>query len=290
MLKIGRGDDICIIHPDIGGSIGRWSVAGQEMLRAAGNKPRVESDPLSMATFPLVPYSNRIANGRFEWDGQTIKLAKNYAPEPCAIHGVGWKRVWSVVEQSATSVVLSLSHDSDEHWPWPFEATQRISIGSRQLTITLNARNTSAHAVPLAFGHHPYFDAAGATLMFAADRVWLADENGLPTRPVSSDFRFDFHNGAPVEGREIDHCYTGISGVARIMWAGQPMALEISSTPQLEAAVVYIPRDGSAFCFEPVPHINNALNMPGHAPAMPIVAPGAAFETAITFHAVPDDR
>ena len=47
-------------------------------------------DPLQFASFPLVPFSNRIADGRFEWDGEQIEIDPNFAPEPHAIHGVGW--------------------------------------------------------------------------------------------------------------------------------------------------------------------------------------------------------
>lgn len=285
MLTIGSGDECCTIYPELGGSIGSWTIAGQPMLRSASDTAIADGTMLCMATFPLVPYSNRIGNGTFNWHGQPIKLRRNFAPEPHAIHGVGWQRPWSVIKHSESAVTLRYSHGSDASWPWPFEAEQHISVAGHQLTIILQAHNNATVPVPLAFGHHPYFDAAGATLRFSADAVWMSGMDALPTKAQPPDFRFDFRNGAPVEGRDIDHCYSGVSGPARITWADRPFALEITSAPQLEAAVVYIPKYGDAFCFEPVPHINNALNLPGHTPAMPIVAAGETFETMITFRA-----
>ena len=53
----------------------------------------------------------------------------------------------------------------------------------------------------------------------------------------------------------------------------------------MEAAVVYVPKGEAFFCFEPVPHIVNALNSPNYRPQMPLVAPGARFESSIQFKA-----
>jgi len=60
-------------------------------------------------------------------------------------------------------------------------------------------------------------------------------------------------------------------------------ALEIDS--DLPHAVVYTPADEDYFCFEPVPHINNALNRADGD--MPIIAPGDSYTASITFRAVP---
>jgi aldose 1-epimerase len=287
MLAIRRGEASCTIYPELGGSLGRWTVAGQEMLRAANPEAIVENEPLGMASFPLVPYSNRIAGGAFEWDGRTIKLAKNFLPGQHSIHGIGWQRPWLVSARDHDCVRLTLMHHADAHWPWAFDAEQRIAVDDQTLTLNLIVRNRSDRAAPLAFGHHPYFDAAGAVLVFASDAVWMSGDDALPTEPISPHGAFDFSAPAPVEGRTIDHCYAGIAGPARISWADRPLALEIESFPQLGAAVVYIPQGGDAFCFEPVPHINNALNLAGHHPAMPVIAAGDAFETRITFRATP---
>jgi galactose mutarotase-like enzyme len=46
------------------------------------------------------------------------------------------------------------------------------------------------------------------------------------------------------------------------------------------------PDGADGFCFEPVPHINNALNLVDREPAMPIVAPGKAFNASVRFRAV----
>jgi aldose 1-epimerase len=104
--------------------------------------------------------------------------------------------------------------------------------------------------------------------------------------PITVAGPYDFSTESAVAGHDIDHCYAGVTGPVRLRWAGRPNALNIMSSPELSAAVVYVPKGGDAFCFEPVPHINNALNLPGHKPAMPVIAAGESFAARIEFHAV----
>ncbi len=286
-LTLSHGESMCTILPHIGGGLGGWSIGNQQLLRHADAQAVTARDPLGLASFPLVPYSNRISMGHFEWAGQKFALAANHPPEPHAIHGVGWQRDWAVDSAQGNCASLSLMHLPDAHWPWPFEARQVITLTSHSLTLALSARNLADVALPLAFGHHPYFDAEGASLAFAADHVWMSVEDARPTEPLVPVRQFDFSRQASVADRDIDHCYTGVSGKARVSWQGRRLALEIGSAPQLPAAVIYIPKGGDYFCYEPVPHINNALNLPAHHPAMPVIAPGACFETSITFEAVP---
>jgi aldose 1-epimerase len=288
MLTLTQGAAKADLYPEIGGSIGRWSIAGQDMLRRASPAAIATGDPLGMASFPLVPYSNRIANARFVWGGKDIALRPNFAPEPHAIHGVGWKRAWTVGDQQSNAVTLFLHHWGDPDWPWPFLAGQRITLTEDHLHLALTAWNLADHPVPLGFGHHPYCYAAGASLRFGAQAVWSNGPDNLPDAehcPPSA--AFDFSASAAVDARRVDNCYAGVSGPAEVHWRDQPLGLVIEQSPSLPAAVVYIPEPPEVFCFEPVPHINDALNRECTLGGMPMVAADAAFSAEIVFRAVP---
>ena len=56
---------------------------GVDLLRRA---PDGADDPLAMASFPLVPYANRIAQGRFAFDGADHQLPRNFGDHPHSIH------------------------------------------------------------------------------------------------------------------------------------------------------------------------------------------------------------
>ena len=283
LVTLAAGNARCIICPDVGGSIAAWTIDGQNMLRDADDFNIASAEPLAMASFPLVPYSNRIDGGRFNWRGEDIRVEPNFPPEPHAIHGVGWKNPWQLSEISPTRCILSLSHGADNHWPWSFAATQEIELSSHELKMTLEAVNMSAEPAPLAFGHHPYFEQSGAYLAFGADQVFLSGGDMLPSDPTTPSGIFDFSKGEPVAGRHIDHCYAGWDGVARIVWENRPFGLVITSS--MESAVVYIPDGEDYFCFEPVPHINNALNRPPDGAAMPVIDPGRTYRSTIVMTA-----
>jgi aldose 1-epimerase len=285
-LTLTRGAAHCDILPQVGGSIGSWSVGGQEMLRTANASGIASRDPYATAGFPLVPYSNRIAQGRFEWRGKSFALAQNFPPEPHAIHGVGFERPWRVQTLDRDSAVLRLTHLPDAAWPWAFEARQRITLTDDLLILEFDAVNLESHAVPLAFGHHPYFPRDGARLTFHAQGVWLTGDDGLPREQVLPAGHFDFSKGAAVDNANIDHCFTGWNGLAIIAWPHKPQAVGITASRELSNAVVYIRPDLDAFCFEPVAHVNNALNRHDPQSAMPVIAPGESFEADIRFRAI----
>jgi aldose 1-epimerase len=285
LITIEDNKSRCIIAPSIGGSIISWSIDGQNILRDTYSNDFTPSNPLDLASFPLVPYSNRIGNAHFSWAGQPVSLLANFSPEPHAIHGVGWERPWTVKAQTQNMCELIIEHVADDSWPWPFVASQQLMLTGGGLKITSKATNMFNQAVPLAFGHHPYFDKANASLQFHAEAMLTNGTDALPSDNQTIHGMFDFANSGVVAGRDIDHCYTNWDGRALIRWENRPLALEITS--DVRAAVIYIPPDGDAFCFEPVPHVNNALNRMDLNPGMPIIAAGESFSTTTVMQTFP---
>lgn len=286
ILTLSYGNNRCDVIPALGGSIAAWTVGGEAVMRTASARSIAAHDPFGMASFPLVPYSNRIGNGRFDWDGKEFALARNFAPEPHSIHGVGFERPWQITARAADSMTLTLNHRPSNAWPFAFEARQRITLGADSLAIEMRATNLAERAVPLAFGHHPYFPRAGACLKFRAQGVWLVGNDGLPSLLVKPFDKFDYSNAMPVTRGDIDHCFAGWDGKAEILWPDRHFALEISASDSLPCAVVYIDAERDGFCFEPVPHVNDALNRRGREHAMPVIAPGESFTAGIHFRAV----
>jgi aldose 1-epimerase len=140
--------------------------------------------------------------------------------------------------------------------------------------------------VPLGFGHHPYFPRAGAGLKFRAQDVWLTGDDGLPTMRVKPFGKFDYKEGMSVTRGDIDHCFTGWDGRASIYWPDRHLGVQIEASDSLHCAVVCIRNDLDGFCFEPVPHMNNAANRQDRDHAMPVIAPGQSFTASIRLRVV----
>ncbi len=283
MIRLEHGAQSCAVSARFGSLLGWWA-SGQPLLRAA-RQPL--SHPHDAASFPLVPYSNRIRRSAFCWRGVKHNLRPNAPPSPNAIHGTGWQRDWQIVRRSRAMLVLALDHTPDADWPFAFRAKQIIGLTDDGLTLTLEAENREAVPAPLAFGHHPYFDLSGAHLEFTAAAIWLTDIEVLPVSSEAPSGTLDFSAGAPVLGSGADNAFSGWDGRARIWWEGRPFGLRIEADRYLPAAVVYAPPDEGFFCFEPIPHLPDALNRPDLPMQMPVIAPGEAFATTVRFQLEP---
>lgn len=61
-----------VLCPALGGSLVRWEVDGQPILRVLDKDAISIGDPLMLGSFSLMPYSNRIGQARFDWNGQAV--------------------------------------------------------------------------------------------------------------------------------------------------------------------------------------------------------------------------
>src|SRR4051794_2033432 len=109
VLRLRSDNASAAIAPWIGGAIAsyQWDFDGGclDWLRPASTEALISGDAESVSCFPLVPYSNRIRNGRFQFGGRQIGL--NINPfNPHFEHGHGWRAPWKIEDVCSDSVVL----------------------------------------------------------------------------------------------------------------------------------------------------------------------------------------
>lgn len=261
-LTLRDGDAEVDIAPAIGGSLAsyRWRRGGAQIdwLRPA---PPDAVDAGKFASFPLVPYSNRVRGGRFSFRGQTIALSANPATDPHFIHGHGRRCPWSVTERDGRSAVLTYVHTPDA-WPWPYTARQTIELVDGVLRLELAVTNASDRVMPLGFGFHPYFPRGRcARLRAGVDAMWAIDRDVLPTELVALRPDADPNTGLDIDRVELDNVFTGWRHRAEIVWPETATALAIEADPPLDFLVVYVPRGRDFFCAEPVSNATDAFNL-----------------------------
>lgn len=251
--------------PALGGTIGALRHEGRDVLRPA---PEGARDPLETGCFPLVPYANRIAHGRFEFGGEAHQLPLNFGDHPHSLHGFGWQAEWTVDEAGADHATLAHVHDGGEGWPWGYRAEQRFTLAPGEMRVELSITNVGDAPMPAGLGLHPYFPCdADTRLTFAAERVWLADATMLPTEPAGAALFGDWAAGAPVAGTTlIDNAYDGWDGAVRIEQRWGTVAMRGEGAGVLH---VYRPPDAAFFCAEPVGHLPDAINRGGMAVLLP---------------------
>ncbi len=54
----------------------------------------------------LIPYSNRIEQGRFSFNGEDYRLTPNMRGETHSIHGNAWEHEWKVAQHDVDRAIL----------------------------------------------------------------------------------------------------------------------------------------------------------------------------------------
>ncbi len=228
------------------------------------------ASPLDAACFPMVPWCNRIAGGRFGWDSGVVALTPNFLPEPHAIHGHGWQAAWDVESCAADRCVLVHYHDGRAPgWPWAYTARQAIVLDEAGCTITLALTNLSERLMPAGLGLHPYLRRRPDTrVRFAAQSVVMVGPDMIPTGERRPPTHFgNFVQGAGLPDSVIDHCFDGWDGAAAVTDDCGTITLAATGAGLLH---IYAPPDPAILCLEPVSHGPDAAN----AAAMALCAPG----------------
>jgi aldose 1-epimerase len=267
----------CEIVPALGGSLAGLWFGEHEVLR---HQPaRHMQSGLDGASYPLVPYSNRVGNRKLRWDGQDYVLAPNFPQESHCIHGVGWMRAWNVEEVSASQARLKYHHIADDYWPFAFEAEQVFRLDAHTLEMHISITNRAALAAPAGLGWHPYFAKSPQThVRFSSNSRWEMAADMLPTLALA-------HNGLDTDcaSLSVDHCFEGWAGALQLQ--SGPLQVQVSS--DLTRLVVYTTPFRDSIAIEPVSHVNNALALAERGVAthealgMQILQPGQSMSASM---------
>ena len=258
MTEISLGDWALEVSPPVGGAIRRLTWQGQDILRPL---PQGSADVLQSGCFPLVPYANRIADGRFRFGGRDVSLPVLPSFAPHALHGDGWLAAWRQAGGDGSSIVLTYGHDAGR-WPWSYAAVQTFTLSAAGLEIALSITNTGDKAMPAGLGLHPYFVAGDDTRLFLdASSVW-ASKAGIPTGLHPPSEIVDWSVGQRVvDAPFVDHCYADWRGTARL--EDHHHTVTITASQNAAWAHVYAP--GERFvCIEPVTHRPDAVHAADH--------------------------
>ena len=273
-ISIVAGQSTLVLVPALGGAVVSWMRADEPIFRLPLPDSLQSDTPRDLASYPLFPYSNRIANRRFSFAGETYDLPD--LMRGWAIHGAGWQLPWTAHEAGG-QVTLSLDYPGGALWPFAFHAEQVFTLEEDRIAIQCVITNRHHAPAPVAFGQHPFFPRSpGATLQFAATGVQLAREDRIPYDHVAVPPEWNHDAARPVGPVVLDHCFTGWAGSARIAYPDRGFALDITADPIFANAVVYIPEGQDFLAFEPVTNITDGINrLDGPVPSgMFVIPPG----------------
>lgn len=251
------------VAPQLGGGLTRfdWRSGGVlEPVFRRCEQVRANTDPDDLACYPLLPYSNRIGGGRFRFGGREVEIHRNRACEPLPIHGDGWLAHWDVQAQERERVRLVL--DRSRGAPYAYRAALTYALEGATLSVTLEIENTGRDAMPFGLGLHPFLARDASTELSApASGLWLSGDDWLPVRHVPTPPAWQFGIAYPLPEQCVNHAFSGWSGRAAVVWPRRRLSLAIAA--DTDYYVLYTPPQADFFCFEPVDHPINAVNLAG---------------------------
>ncbi|MBO3749385.1 aldose 1-epimerase family protein [Streptosporangiaceae bacterium NEAU-GS5] len=213
---------------EVGAALGALSHDGRPLTM-----PHViEEPPPGAAGVVLMPWPNRIADGRYTFDGEDRQLSLTEPTSHNAIHGLVRTLPWQVADKSAASVRLALRLFPQAGYPHLLDLSVSYALGPGGLTVELSAANAGATPAPYGFGCHPYLTMTPATELELPAGTWIeSDKRGIPVarHPVDGG-PYDFRTRRAVGDAKLDTAFTGLrrdaDGLVRVrvddveLWAG----------------------------------------------------------------------
>ncbi len=218
-------------------------------------------NPLQSACFPLVPFSNRIRNGAFNFNGKHYRLEPNWDGDQPVIHGEAWQNQWQVIQKSEHQLVMKF--EGQGWWPWHYRATQSFILSAQGIDIKLEIENLADSEMPAGLGFHPYFPKYADTLLqFHAGAIW-PPMDAKPMQACNAP-HLSFNHSRNINEYGMDHCFEKLRGDIIIQQPSLGLkiimqcALKDMASAQSHNAIVYNPTE-DYFCVEPVSHITAAI-------------------------------
>jgi aldose 1-epimerase len=211
-FEIALGDQHATVV-EVGGGIREYAVGDRPVL-----------DPYAIDAMcdggrgaPLIPWPNRLADGRYRFDGVDYQLPLSEPEKGNAIHGLLRWRSWQALDRSADRVVVGTTLRPRAGYPFALDVRIEYALGVGGLSVTTTAENAGPRPCPYGFGQHPYLSAGGGLLddctieLDAQTRILTDDKRQLPvgTEPVEGT-PFDFRSAVRVGDRQVDTPFTDL--------------------------------------------------------------------------------
>ena len=263
-----------LVVSEAGGGARSWTVDGSELLASFASGTR----DAAFAGKPLMPWPNRLRDGRYAFEGAEHRVAITEPETSTALHGLTLSSRWRASRTSAHGITLSHQLRGREGYPFALDLAVGYELDSAGVVVTLRATNAGPGRAPFGAGLHPYLRLTGdITLQVPANTRVPIDDRLLPTGPPTplSGTELDFRHARRLGDQRLDTCFgdldRGTAGVASLTLAG-PRRLVVWMDDAFHFVQVFT-ADG-AIAVEPMTCAPDAFNT---GDGLLVLEPGASF-------------
>lgn len=190
----------------VAASLRGYSVGGIDLTQPYPE----DSTPPSSVGIVLVPWPNRVRDGKWTLNGQEQQLALTEPERHNAIHGLLHFSPYSLAERDDASVTLAATVYPQPGYPFLLDTSVRYELVDDGLTVTHTISNAGTADAPVAVGTHPYFQigdvpTADLTLTVTASTHFEVDDrlNVVGEHPVEGT-QYDLRGGKRVGDLHLD--------------------------------------------------------------------------------------
>jgi aldose 1-epimerase len=224
-IEIAHGDQRAVVV-EVGGGLRTYTVGGRAILDGYDETELC----IGGRGQPLIPWPNRVRDGRYEWAGRSLQLDITEPELNNALHGLTRWRNWRVAERARTRLVMEEVLYPTPGYPFALDLQITYELLDHGLVVTTRARNIGVDAAPYGVGFHPYLQRPEASLIddailtLPASVELVADERLIPqTRESVAGGACDFGTPRAIGNVVIDACFTDLTrdadGLARFVLA-----------------------------------------------------------------------
>jgi aldose 1-epimerase len=197
---------------EVGGGLRAYSARGREVLDGYAAEEMCSSARGQC----LLPWPNRIRDGKYEFAGVRQQLPLTEPERQNAIHGLTRWANWIVAEQAPDRVTMQYLLHPQPGYPHELRLALEYHLDADGLTVSTTATNLGANACPYGAGAHPYMTVGTPTvdsmvLQAPGCTRLRSDERGIPTgaEPVDAS-EYDFRRPRPIGSTKLDTAYTDL--------------------------------------------------------------------------------
>jgi aldose 1-epimerase len=222
------------------------------------------SSPFS--SYTLAPYSNRIRDAKFLFQGHEYALRPNNAKGE-TIHGDVRNRPFQVTRDASSLTCHFDSRDfNDANFPFSYTVTVTYALEGARFVTRIELKNVGDAAMPAGFGFHPYFvrrfngSGSDPIMRFHVTGNYVPDALLIPTGgavPLSPEL--DFSAGKDAYAAPIDMVFNGWDGLASLTWETHRLTMHASEI--FSHFVAFNGAPDATIAMEPVSHATDGFNL-----------------------------
>lgn len=163
----------------------------------------------------LVPWPNRIRDGRYSFDGADLQLAISEPKFGNASHGLLRFGTYEPIEQSDERLVLGADIVPQTGYPFHLRTRVTFSLQRDGLHVAHDIENIGATTAPVALGVHPYLqiggvDTADLVVRSTGTTTLVLDDRNIPVDEVPVGTGTDLRAGVRLGDAALDNGYRGL--------------------------------------------------------------------------------